>query len=151
MPGRDQEEGRKQSAVPQVKPVPFLQLDLPPLREEALIDRSSQNSVRSRMESLRMEASELEVQIRHLTDALETLVRIQNRFGLRLLLLSFAKLHLGLLQESGLTAVQQGQRAPGGHQPQEVRPESGADPPGGGQGSGRMETTTESITSIMKE
>jgi len=63
-----------------------LQLELPPLREEALVDRPpSQADARARAESLRTEAHELELQIRQLTDALETLVRIQTRliYGLR--------------------------------------------------------------------
>ena len=41
------------------------------------------------------------------------------------------------LQEPRLSAVQQGQRAAGGHQPQEVRPQGGPGPSGGGQVTGK--------------
>ncbi len=55
------------------------QLDLPPLRDEVLIDRGTSAGVRGRVDALRQESQELEVQTRQLTDALETLVRIQAR------------------------------------------------------------------------
>ncbi len=45
-----------------------------------IIDRASQQSVRNRLDALRQESQELEVQTRQLTDALETLVRIQAKW-----------------------------------------------------------------------
>ena len=58
----------------------LFQLDgLPPLRDELVVDRSSQNIARNRFDSLRKESQDLELQIRQLSDALETLVRIQAK------------------------------------------------------------------------
>ena len=55
-------------------------MDLPALRNEVIVDRATQPSVRNRFDALRMESGDLEVQTRQLTDALETLVRIQARY-----------------------------------------------------------------------
>ena len=43
------------------------------------MDRATQSSARNRFDSLQHEAENLEIQTRQLTDALETLVRIQAR------------------------------------------------------------------------
>lgn len=58
----------------------FVKLDgIPPLRDELIVDRTSQTVARNRFDSLRKESQDLEMQIRQLTDALETLVRIQAK------------------------------------------------------------------------
>ena len=49
------------------------------LRDEVVVDRATQGSARNRFDSLRKEAQDLDIQTRQLTDALETLVRIQAR------------------------------------------------------------------------
>ena len=55
-------------------------MDIPALYDEIVIDRNSQGSVRSRLDTLKLESNDLEGQTRQLTDALETLVRIQARY-----------------------------------------------------------------------
>ncbi|XP_008476728.1 uncharacterized protein LOC103513661, partial [Diaphorina citri] len=49
------------------------------LKNELVIDRLASLDVKSRYESLRTEAAELETQIKQLQDALDTLSRIQQR------------------------------------------------------------------------
>ena len=49
------------------------------LQDELLIDRATQSSARNRFDTLRTEAQNLDFQTKQLTDALETLVRIQAR------------------------------------------------------------------------
>ena len=49
------------------------------LQDELMIDRATQSSARHRFDSLRGEAQNLDAQTKQLTDALETLVRIQAR------------------------------------------------------------------------
>lgn len=51
----------------------------PPLKDELVIDRLSAVQVRPSNDALRKEAGELEAQIRQIQDALDTLVRIQQR------------------------------------------------------------------------
>ena len=51
------------------------------LRDEVVVDRATQSSARNRFDSLRNEAQDLDIQTKQLTDALETLVRIQARYG----------------------------------------------------------------------
>lgn len=51
----------------------------PPLRNELVADRLAAVQVRSKYEALRVEAVELETQIKQLADALDTMVRIQQR------------------------------------------------------------------------
>ncbi|GLG98252.1 Protein kinase C, partial [Gryllus bimaculatus] len=51
----------------------------PPLKNEIVVDRLASVSARGRYEALRKEASDLEVQIKQLQDALDTLLRIQQR------------------------------------------------------------------------
>merc|ERR1719225_626797 len=51
----------------------------PPLRDQIIIDRATQNSVQNRFDNLKKEAENLDIQTRQLTDALETLVRSQAR------------------------------------------------------------------------
>ena len=50
------------------------------LHDELMMDRATQVSARNRFDSLRTEAQNLDYQTRQLTDALETLVRIQARY-----------------------------------------------------------------------
>ena len=45
-----------------------------------MVDRNTQGSARNRFDLLRGEAENLDIQTRQLTDALETLVRIQARY-----------------------------------------------------------------------
>ena len=45
-----------------------------------MVDRNTQASARNRFDLLRGEAENLDIQTRQLTDALETLVRIQARY-----------------------------------------------------------------------
>lgn len=53
---------------------------LPPsLKNELIVDRLASIQIRSRYETLRVEAAELETQIKQLQDALDTMVRIQQR------------------------------------------------------------------------
>ena len=49
------------------------------IKDELLVDRATQSSARNRFDNLRKEAQELEVQTKKLTEALDTLVRIQAR------------------------------------------------------------------------
>ncbi|XP_021916286.1 uncharacterized protein LOC110828105 isoform X2 [Zootermopsis nevadensis] len=51
----------------------------PPLKNEVVVDRLASITVRSRYDALKKEASELESQIKQLHDALDTLLRIQQR------------------------------------------------------------------------
>jgi hypothetical protein len=51
----------------------------PPLKNEIVVDRLASIAIRSRYEALKKEASELESQIKQLQDALDTLLRIQQR------------------------------------------------------------------------
>ncbi|XP_046668622.1 uncharacterized protein LOC124359657 isoform X11 [Homalodisca vitripennis] len=51
----------------------------PPLKNELVVDRLASVQVRSRYETLRVEAAELETQIKQLQDALDTMARIQQR------------------------------------------------------------------------
>lgn len=51
----------------------------PPLKNEIVVDRLASVAVRGRYEALRKEALELETQIKQLQDALDTLLRIQQR------------------------------------------------------------------------
>lgn len=51
----------------------------PPLKDELVIDRLSAVQVRPSHDALRKEANELEGQIRQIQDALDTLIRIQQR------------------------------------------------------------------------
>uniref|UniRef100_A0A1V1FKT3 Putative cysteine-rich protein 13 n=1 Tax=Reticulitermes speratus TaxID=60591 RepID=A0A1V1FKT3_9NEOP len=51
----------------------------PPLKNEIVVDRLASIAVRSRYDALKKEASELESQIKQLQDALDTLLRIQQR------------------------------------------------------------------------
>ncbi|XP_033611428.1 uncharacterized protein LOC111874632 isoform X2 [Cryptotermes secundus] len=51
----------------------------PPLKNEIVVDRLASVPVRGRYESLKKEATELESQIKQLHDALDTLLRIQQR------------------------------------------------------------------------
>lgn len=50
------------------------------IKDELLVDRTTQSSARNRFDNLRKEEQELEVQTKQLTDALDTLVRIQARY-----------------------------------------------------------------------
>ena len=50
------------------------------LHDELMVDRNTQGSARNRFDLLRGEAENLDIQTRQLTDALETLVRIQARY-----------------------------------------------------------------------
>lgn len=60
---------------------PALQLDNSALlHDEVIVDRATQSSVRNRFDALRKEAQDLDIQTRQLSDALETLVRIQARY-----------------------------------------------------------------------
>jgi len=52
----------------------------PPLKNEIVVDRLASIAIRSRYEALKKEASELESQIKQLQDALDTLLRIQQRY-----------------------------------------------------------------------
>jgi uncharacterized protein involved in exopolysaccharide biosynthesis len=52
----------------------------PPLKNEVVVDRLASIAVRSRYDALKKEASELESQIKQLQDALDTLLRIQQRY-----------------------------------------------------------------------
>jgi hypothetical protein len=52
----------------------------PPLKNELVVDRLASIPVRSRYEALKKEATELESQIKQLHDALDTLLRIQQRY-----------------------------------------------------------------------
>ena len=80
---------------------PFLfQLEIPGLFDEILMDRNSAASVRSRLDALKMESSDLEVQTRQLTDALETLVRIQARYEPERTTKQNAKTSLNLILKS---------------------------------------------------
>ncbi|XP_054275359.1 uncharacterized protein LOC128994676 isoform X3 [Macrosteles quadrilineatus] len=59
---------------------PINDLNAPaPLKNEVVVDRLASIQVRSRYEALRVEAVELETQIKQLQDALDTMVRIQQR------------------------------------------------------------------------
>lgn len=51
----------------------------PPLRDELIVDRATQNSARNRFDTLKKAGQDLDVQTRQLSDALETLIRIQAR------------------------------------------------------------------------
>jgi hypothetical protein len=51
----------------------------PPLKNEVVVDRLASLPVRSRYDALKKEASELDGQIKQLHDALDTLLRIQQR------------------------------------------------------------------------
>ena len=51
----------------------------PPLKNELVVDRLAPVQVRSRYDTLRVEAMELETQIKQLQDALDTMLRIQQR------------------------------------------------------------------------
>ncbi|XP_075235389.1 SH3 and cysteine-rich domain-containing protein isoform X1 [Lycorma delicatula] len=51
----------------------------PPLKNEIVIDRLASIQIRQKYESLRIEAMELETQIKQLQDALDTMLRIQQR------------------------------------------------------------------------
>lgn len=54
----------------------------PPLRNELTIERlASIHPIRPRYDALRKEAGELETQIKQLTDALDTLLRMQQRWA----------------------------------------------------------------------
>lgn len=56
------------------------QLDsAPPLRDEIVVDRATQNSARNRFDTLKKEADDLVVQNRQLAEALDTMIRIQAR------------------------------------------------------------------------
>ena len=52
----------------------------PPLKNEIVVDRLASIQIRGRYESLKKEASELDSQIKQLHDALDTLLRIQQRY-----------------------------------------------------------------------
>lgn len=52
----------------------------PPLKNEVVVDRLASIAIRNRYEALKKEASELESQIKQLQDALDTLLRIQQRY-----------------------------------------------------------------------
>jgi uncharacterized protein involved in exopolysaccharide biosynthesis len=52
----------------------------PPLKNEIVVDRLASIAVRSHYEALKKEAAELEGQIKQLQDALDTLLRIQQRY-----------------------------------------------------------------------
>ena len=51
----------------------------PPLKDELVIDRLSAVQVRPSHDALKKEATDLEVQIRQIQEALDTLLRIQQR------------------------------------------------------------------------
>lgn len=51
----------------------------PPLKNEIVVDRLASVSARGRYEALRKEAQDLEAQIKQLQDALDTMLRIQQR------------------------------------------------------------------------
>jgi hypothetical protein len=52
----------------------------PPLKNEIVVERLASIPIRSRYEALKKEATELESQIKQLHDALDTLLRIQQRY-----------------------------------------------------------------------
>ena len=51
----------------------------PPLRDEIIVDRATQDSARSRFDTLNKDSDELEAQSRQLNEAYETMIRIQDR------------------------------------------------------------------------
>merc|ERR1719225_1084322 len=51
----------------------------PPLRDEIIVDRATQNSARNRFDILNKESDELDAQSRQLGEAYETMIRIQTR------------------------------------------------------------------------
>lgn len=51
----------------------------PPLKDELVIDRLSALQVKPSYDALRKEAADLDAQIRQIQDALDTLLRIQQR------------------------------------------------------------------------
>merc|ERR1719225_409900 len=51
----------------------------PPLRDQIIIDRATQNSVQNRFDNLKKEASDIEVRNQQLKDALDNVIRIQAR------------------------------------------------------------------------
>ena len=52
----------------------------PPLRDELIVDRATQNSARNRFDTLNKESNELDAQSRQLGEAYETMIRIQDRY-----------------------------------------------------------------------
>lgn len=52
----------------------------PPLRDEIIVDRATQNSARNRFDTLNKESGELDAQSRQLGEAYETMIRIQTRY-----------------------------------------------------------------------
>ena len=51
----------------------------PPLRDQIIIDRATQNSVQNRFDNLKKEASDIEVRNQQLKDALDNVIRLQAR------------------------------------------------------------------------
>ena len=51
----------------------------PPLRNQIIIDRATQNSVQNRFDNLKKEASDIEVRNQQLKDALDNVIRLQAR------------------------------------------------------------------------
>lgn len=68
----------------------------PPLKNEIVVDRLASIPVRGRYEALKKEATELESQIKQLHDALDTLLRIQQRYVCVCVSLSGSVRHLEL-------------------------------------------------------
>ena len=61
----------------------------PPLRDEIIVDRATQNSARNRFDILNKESDELDAQSRQLGEAYETMIRIQTRYCIQFLILKF--------------------------------------------------------------
>ena len=75
----------------------FFQLEMaPPLRDEIIVDRATQNSARNRFDTLNKESGELDVQSRQLGEAYETMIRIQTRYCI---------IHLKISQEYKLKSA----------------------------------------------
>ena len=59
----------------------MFQLEMaPPLRDEIIVDRATQESARSRFDTLNKDSDELDAQSRQLGEAYETMIRIQDRY-----------------------------------------------------------------------
>ena len=68
----------------------FFQLEMaPPLRDEIIVDRATQNSARNRFDILNKESDELDAQSRQLGEAYETMIRIQTRYCIQSIFLKF--------------------------------------------------------------
>ena len=58
----------------------LLQLETaPPLRDEIIVDRATQNSARNRYDTLKKEASDIDVTSHQVQEALDSMIRIQAK------------------------------------------------------------------------